>query len=147
MRPIGGKRSRNYTRPPSPFRRKSVPSSWSRLVPPTVDLRGEVQSLLAQPADSFPESAPRSAIKTLPPGAKLAVSRLWKRIRATMRRFLPGRAKGALRETLRPLKGHLYLARIRDSVPGIAGAIHHRSRANLHDLAITHDLARAFADD
>jgi hypothetical protein len=95
MRPIGGKRSRNYTRPPSPFRRKSVPSSWSRLVPPTVDLRGEVQSLLAQPADSFPESAPRSAIKTLPPGAKLAVSRLWKRIRATMRRFLPGRAKGA----------------------------------------------------
>jgi hypothetical protein len=34
-------------------------------------LRGEVQSLLAQPADSFLESAPLSAIKTLSAGARL----------------------------------------------------------------------------
>lgn len=35
------------------------------------ELRGEVQSLLDQQADSFLESAPVSAIKTLSPGAKL----------------------------------------------------------------------------
>jgi serine/threonine protein kinase len=35
------------------------------------DLRAEVQSLLAQQADSFLESSPLSAIKTLSPGAKL----------------------------------------------------------------------------
>jgi Tol biopolymer transport system component/predicted Ser/Thr protein kinase len=35
------------------------------------ELRREVQSLLAQEADSFLESAPLSAIKTLAPGAKL----------------------------------------------------------------------------
>jgi Tol biopolymer transport system component len=39
--------------------------------PADAGLRGEVQSLLAQPADSFLESAPVSAIKTLSPGAKL----------------------------------------------------------------------------
>src|ERR1017187_9160106 len=38
--------------------------------PADAGLRGEVQSLLAQPADSFLESAPVSAIKTLSPGAK-----------------------------------------------------------------------------
>jgi eukaryotic-like serine/threonine-protein kinase len=35
------------------------------------DLRGEVQSLLAQQADSFLESSPVSAIRTLSPGARL----------------------------------------------------------------------------
>ena len=35
------------------------------------ELRGEVDSMLAQQADSFLESAPLSAIKTLSPGAKL----------------------------------------------------------------------------
>jgi len=35
------------------------------------ELHGEVKSLLAQRADSFLESAPVSAINTLPPGAKL----------------------------------------------------------------------------
>src|ERR1035438_156964 len=35
------------------------------------ELRGEVQSLLDQQADSFLESAPVSAIKTLSPGVKL----------------------------------------------------------------------------
>src|ERR1017187_9753180 len=39
--------------------------------PADAGLRGEVQSLLAQQADSFLESAPVSAIKTLSPGAKL----------------------------------------------------------------------------
>ena len=39
--------------------------------PADAGLRGEVQSLLTQPADSFLESAPVSAIKTLSPGAKL----------------------------------------------------------------------------
>jgi serine/threonine protein kinase len=40
--------------------------------PADAGLRGEVQSLLAQQADSFLESSPVSAIKTLSPGAKLA---------------------------------------------------------------------------
>src|ERR1039457_1021710 len=39
--------------------------------PADAGLRGEVQSLLAQQADSFLESAPLSAIKTLTPGARL----------------------------------------------------------------------------
>jgi Tol biopolymer transport system component len=39
--------------------------------PADAGLRGEVQSLLAQQADSFLESAPLSAIKTLSPGARL----------------------------------------------------------------------------
>jgi hypothetical protein len=39
--------------------------------PADVTLRGEVQSLLAQQADSFLASGPVSAIKTLSPGAKL----------------------------------------------------------------------------
>jgi Tol biopolymer transport system component len=39
--------------------------------PADAGLRGEVQSLLAQPAGSFLESAPVSAIKTLSPGVKL----------------------------------------------------------------------------
>jgi serine/threonine protein kinase len=39
--------------------------------PSDTGLRGEVQSLLAQQADSFLESAPLSAIRTLTPGAKL----------------------------------------------------------------------------
>lgn len=39
--------------------------------PADAGLRGEVQSLLAQKADSFLESGPVSAIKTLSPGAKL----------------------------------------------------------------------------
>jgi Tol biopolymer transport system component len=39
--------------------------------PADASLRGEVQSLLAQQADSFLESAPLSAIKSLSPGAKL----------------------------------------------------------------------------
>jgi hypothetical protein len=39
--------------------------------PADAGLRSEVQSLLAQQADSFLESAPLSAIKTLSPGAKL----------------------------------------------------------------------------
>jgi len=39
--------------------------------PADAGLRGEVQSLLAQPANSFLESAPLSAIKTLSPGVKL----------------------------------------------------------------------------
>src|ERR1019366_7303628 len=34
-------------------------------------LRGEVRSLLEQPADSFMESSPVSAIKAFSPGAKL----------------------------------------------------------------------------
>src|ERR1039457_3349379 len=38
--------------------------------PADAGLRGEVQSLLAQKADSFLESGPVSAIKTLSPGAK-----------------------------------------------------------------------------
>jgi Tol biopolymer transport system component len=40
--------------------------------PGDAGMRGEVQSLLAQQADSFLESSPVSAIKTLSPGAKLA---------------------------------------------------------------------------
>ena len=43
-----------------------------RACPADAGLRGEVQSLLAQQADSFLESSPVSAIKTLSPGAKLA---------------------------------------------------------------------------
>jgi eukaryotic-like serine/threonine-protein kinase len=39
--------------------------------PVDIALRGEVQSLLAQQADSFLETGPVSAIKTLTPGAKL----------------------------------------------------------------------------
>ena len=39
--------------------------------PDDLQLRGEVESLLAQEADSFLESAPVSAIKALSPGAKL----------------------------------------------------------------------------
>jgi len=39
--------------------------------PADASLRGDVQSLLAQQADSFLESGPVSAIKTLSPGAKL----------------------------------------------------------------------------
>jgi len=39
--------------------------------PADAGLRGEVQALLAQPANSFLESAPLSAIKTLSPGVKL----------------------------------------------------------------------------
>jgi serine/threonine protein kinase/Tol biopolymer transport system component len=42
-----------------------------RACPADADLRGEVRSLLAQPADSFLESSPVSAIKTLTPGARL----------------------------------------------------------------------------
>ena len=43
----------------------------SRACPDDPQLRGEVQSLLDQQADSFLESAPLSAIKALSAGAKL----------------------------------------------------------------------------
>src|ERR1019366_7798258 len=43
-------------------------------------LRGEVRSLLAQNADSFLESAPLSAIKTLSAGAKLGSFEILERI-------------------------------------------------------------------
>src|ERR1035438_6803588 len=43
----------------------------ARACPDDTQLRGEVESLLAQKADSFLESAPVSAIKALSAGAKL----------------------------------------------------------------------------
>jgi len=45
--------------------------------PDDPQLRGEVQSLLDQQADSFLESGPVPAMRALSAGAKLATSRLW----------------------------------------------------------------------
>src|SRR5450755_1857004 len=47
------------------------PAFLAQACPDDVQLRGEVESLLAQKADSFLESAPVSAIKALSAGAKL----------------------------------------------------------------------------
>jgi hypothetical protein len=54
--------------------RRPVPERAAFLAKACADdpeLRGEVDSMLAQQADSFLESAPLPAIKTLSPGAKL----------------------------------------------------------------------------
>src|ERR1035441_3895183 len=58
----------------------------ARACPDDAQLRGEVESLLAQKADSFLESAPVSAIKALSAGAKLGNFEIVELLRSEERR-------------------------------------------------------------